>query len=212
MIKTSFFYVSTYVMLMKKYLAFFVEVTMMKKIISIVLIMALVVIMVVTFVKNQIEKNNALSKEELGLEVGIEKGQYAPDFTLTTLDGEELTLSDLKGKKVVLNFWATWCPPCKKEMPHLQKYYENNAKKDNVEIVAVNLTYYNQTIEQVKEFVKSYNITFPIPLMEDSSISEQYEVVSIPSTFFIDTTGKIQHHIIGPVDEKLLGEYISKLD
>lgn len=183
----------------------------MKKAIGLIVIMALVVIMVVTFVKGQMDKDNKI--EEVGKEeVGINKGQIAPDFTLQTLDGKDITLSELKGKKVVLNFWATWCPPCKKEMPHLQKYYENNAKDENVEFVAVNLTYYNQTKEQVQQFADSYKITFPILLMEDSKIGEKYEVLTIPSTFFIDTDGKIQHQILGPLDEKLLGDYISKLN
>lgn len=184
----------------------------MKKAIGIIVIIGLVVIMIFTFVKKQINDNNAISEEQLGKEVGINKGQYAPDFTMETLDGEKLTLSDLKGKKVILNFWATWCPPCKKEMPHLQKYYEKNAKDENVEIVAVNLTYYSQTIEQVEEFAKSYDLSFPIPLMEDSKIGETYEILTIPSTFFIDTEGRIQHQVLGPLDENLLSDYVSKLD
>lgn len=184
----------------------------MKKAISIIIVMALVVIMIVTFVQNQNEKNNAIDEDKLGKEVGIDKGQYAPDFTLETLDGEKLTLSDLQGKKVILNFWATWCPPCKQEMPHLQNYYKDYAKKENVEIVAVNLTYNNQTIDQVKQFIESYKITFPIPLMENPKLGQTYEVLTIPSTFFIDTKGRVQHHIIGPVDEKSISNYISKID
>ena len=69
----------------------------------------------------------------------LREGAEAPDFELTTLEGETVKLSDYRGKKVILNFWATWCPPCKAEMPHMQNFYEENKDKD-VEIVAVNLT------------------------------------------------------------------------
>lgn len=200
-------------MLMKmKYFVVLLEGKTLKKAIGILVVMALVVIMIVTFVKNQTEKNNAIDEEKLGQKVGIKTGQTAPDFTLETLDGDQVTLSKLKGKKVVLNFWATWCPPCKKEMPHLQSYYEKRADQDNVEIVAVDLTYNNQTVEQVKEFAESYKVTFPILLMEKPDIGETYEILTIPTTFFIDTKGRIQYQIKGPVDEELLEKYISKLN
>ncbi|WP_267902155.1 peroxiredoxin family protein [Lentibacillus cibarius] len=68
--------------------------------------------------------------------VGLQKGNIAPDFELTTLEGEQVSLSDYRGQRVVLNFWASWCPPCKAEVPDLQKFYENK----DVEILAVNLT------------------------------------------------------------------------
>ena len=102
------------------------------------------------------DKSTAISEQAIGHEValgedvGLEKGQTAPDFTLINLQGEEVTLSELQGKKVVLNFWATWCPPCKAEMPHMQNYYEQYAAKDNVEIVGVNLTYSNETVKRVR--------------------------------------------------------------
>ncbi|MEL3960277.1 TlpA disulfide reductase family protein [Lysinibacillus endophyticus] len=190
---------------------------MKKKAIGLSVVLILVVIMVGTYIKKQIEASEVINDYALGYEMdldkeGLEKGQIAPDFTLQNLSGENLTLSDLKGKKVILNFWATWCPPCKEEMPHLQKYYEKYAQKDNVEIVGVNLTYTDSNVDNVKKFVESYKLKFPILLMEDEGINEIYQVLTIPSTFMIDSTGRIQKHIVGPLDQDALREHVKELD
>lgn len=189
----------------------------MKKNIGVLVVLALVIIMVGTYVKNEIEASNAIPENakgyevELGEEVGLEKGQIAPDFTLRNLEGEKVTLSQLRGKRVVLNFWATWCPPCEAEMPHMQKYYKDYAKKDNVEIIGVNLTYDREKVERVEQFLESYKITFPILLMPDDRVVKQYEVITIPSTFMIDTEGKIQKQIVGPLDMESLRENVEYL-
>ncbi|WP_255508001.1 peroxiredoxin [Lysinibacillus sp. BW-2-10] len=190
---------------------------MKKKIIGLLVVIVLVVIMVGTYINDQIKADEAISDYALGQEMkldqeGLEKGQIAPNFTLPTLDGETLTLADLKGKKVILNFWATWCPPCKEEMPHLQNYYDKYAEKDNVEIVAVNLTYTDRTIEDVRNFANGYNLTFPILLMEEEGINQTYQVLTIPSTFMIDSDGRIQKHIVGPLDQDALREHVKDLN
>lgn len=200
---------------------------MKKSMMGLIFVLALIAIMLGGYIKNQIEASETVNEQaqikgyEVDLnktETGIKKGQMAPDFTLQTLSGETLTLSDLKGKKVLLNFWATWCPPCKKEMPDLQDYYENFAKEENVEIVAVNLTHtegsmtMNESVETVRLFADSYDLTFPIPLMEEDSISKNYQVITIPSTFMIDTEGRIQRQILGPINVESIHEYVSQLD
>ena len=200
---------------------------MKKSIIGVIVILGLVAIMLGGYIKNQIEASETVNEKSLvkGYEVdlskaeyGLKKGQYAPDFTLETLSGEPITLSDLKGKKVLLNFWATWCPPCKKEMPDLQHYYEKYANDENVEIVAVNLTHTERTIsttdvvENVKLFAESYDLTFPIPLMKEDSISKTYQIITIPSTFMIDTEGRIQRQIIGPLNVDSIHEYVRQID
>ena len=191
---------------------------MKKKNFGLVLILLLVVIMLGTYIKQKIEKNQAIDEQAIGYEVdltediGLEKGQIAPDFTLMNLDGEEVVLSDLRGKKVVLNFWTTWCPPCKAEMPHMQSYYDKYADKDNVEIIAVNLTYSNDSVKKVEQFVSSYKLDFPILLDEKDEVGRMYEVITIPSTYMIDTTGKIQHQIVGPLDKSALREYVLGLN
>lgn len=190
----------------------------MKKNIGIVIILVLVVTMLSTYIKEELDQSAAISSDaigtelELGEEIGLEKGQFAPDFTLYNIQGEPLTLSDLRGKRVVLNFWATWCPPCEAEMPHMQKYYEKYRETDNVEIVGVNMTYYKEKVERVEQFLKSYDITFPIVLEMEESVSRQYEILTLPSTFMIDTEGKIQKTIVGPLDLDTLRENVTQLN
>jgi len=182
-------------------------------------VLVLVAVMLGTYVKQEIDRSQEISTGVKGTEVelkskvsGLNKGETPPDFTLKTLDGKQLTLSSLKGKKVVLNFWATWCPPCKAEMPHMQDYYVDKANEENVEIVAVNLTYSEKSIENVQHFRNSYDITFPIVLDEEDKIGKQYEVLTIPSTYFIDSKGRVQHRVIGPVDEAQLSKFVERME
>lgn len=144
-------------------------------------------------------------------ESGLKVGQTAPDFTLMTLDGKEAKLSDYRGKKVILNFWATWCPPCKAEIPHMEKYYKKSAKDDNVEILAVNLKKSDKDEDYIKDFVKSYDMTYPVLLDTDGEQQEQYQIVTIPTTYFIDTKGKIQTTITGPMDQKKMSDIIANI-
>ena len=84
-----------------------------------------------------------------------------------------MKLSDLKGKKVILNFWASWCGPCKAEMPHMQKYYKKYKDNDNVEIIAVNLTKAERRgMKGVEEFIEAYGLTFPIPLDKEGTVMD----------------------------------------
>ncbi|MEX3745423.1 MULTISPECIES: redoxin domain-containing protein [Lysinibacillus] len=195
----------------------------MKKNIGLLIVVLLVVAMIGTYVKQQIDKDREIETASLGKEmdeqkIGLKKGDIPPDFTLTSLDGDEVTLSDLRGKKVVLNFWATWCPPCKAEMPHMQKYYEQYAKEDNVEIIAVNLTKdehdftVDEKIDTVMTFRDSFELTFPILLDQEREVSPQYNIMTIPTTYFIDSKGYIQRAISGPMDTDMLKSYVDELD
>lgn len=185
----------------------------MKKNISLILVLILVVIMVGTYVKQQTEKSQSIAEHVKGQEVeGIANGQLAPEFTLTNLAGDNVTLSELRGKKVILNFWATWCPPCEAEMPHFQQYYEQYAEKDNVEILGVNATYAKEKVERVEQFVEGYALTFPILLEPTGNIAEMYEVMTIPATFFIDEQGRVQRQIKGPLDLDALQGYVAELN
>ncbi|MCH7320676.1 TlpA family protein disulfide reductase [Solibacillus sp. MA9] len=190
----------------------------MKKNIGILIVLVLVITMIGTYIKKELDEDKKISEQVMGKEVpldetiGLEKGNIAPDFTLYNLDGKPLTLSDLKGKRVVLNFWTTWCPPCKAEMPHMQEYYEKYKEEDNVEIVGVNVTYDREKVERVEQFLKSYNITFPIVLEPDGSVTSQYKIITIPTTFMIDTEGRIQKQIIGPLDLETLRDNVTQLN
>ena len=190
----------------------------MKKNIGIIIVLVLVITMLGTYIKKEIDRSNAIDEQAkgyevaLGEQVGLEKNQLAPDFTLFNLEDEEVTLSDLQGKRVVLNFWATWCPPCEAEMPHMQKYYDKYSEEDNVEIVGVNLTYGKEKVERVEQFLQSYDITFPVVLQPDDAVEEQYGIITLPTTYFIDREGKIQKKILGPLDLDSLRENVTQLN
>lgn len=134
---------------------------------------------------------NEENSEEL--EVGLQVGNLAPDFELETLSGDVVKLSDYRGKKVMVNFWATWCPPCREEIPEMQKFYEDT----DVEILAINLTETESNIEEVDEFVDEYGMTFPVLLDSELTAADTYRIQPIPSSFILDTTGVIQYYAPG---------------
>lgn len=143
--------------------------------------------------------------------VGLEPGQPAPDFELKTLGGENFQLSDLHGKKVILNFWYSWCPPCIEEMPELQEFY--NDYQEEVEVVTVNLTKVENNLSDVANFIDEHGYTFTVPLDEDERISERYVVYAAPTTYFIGTDGTIQHpRRIGPMDYEYMAKMIQDMN
>ncbi|HEY4601323.1 MAG TPA: TlpA disulfide reductase family protein [Cerasibacillus sp.] len=155
--------------------------------------------------KNDTDKE-AESKETM-IKVGLEKGNLAPDFELETLDGEKVSLSDFRGKRVMLNFWATWCPPCRAEMPDMQKFHENK----DVVILAVNLTETESSKDNVPTFVEDYGITFRVPLDEDSSVSTLYQIRPIPTTYLIDSNGMIHNVAFGAINYELMVQEFEKM-
>lgn len=137
-------------------------------------------------------------------------GFVAPDFTLSTLDGESVTLSALQGRPVVVNLWASWCGPCRAEMPALQRVYETY-RETGLVILAVNAT--NQdNVTAAQAFVTENGLTFPILLDSDGGASRLYELRALPSTYFIRPDGIIEEVVIGgPMAEALLRTRVEKL-
>ncbi|PGT95642.1 MULTISPECIES: redoxin domain-containing protein [Bacillus cereus group] len=161
-------------------------------------------------VQEKQEKSEAVMKEMIARN-GIEIGKVAPDFELTKLDGTNVKLSDLKGKKVILNFWATWCGPCQQEMPDMEAFYKEH--KENVEILAINYTPSEKGggEEKVSNFAKEKGITFPILLDKNIDVTTAYKVITIPTSYFIDTKGVIQDKFIGPMTQKEMEKRIARL-
>ncbi|MER2089473.1 MAG: TlpA disulfide reductase family protein [Sporosarcina sp.] len=185
-------------------------------IIAVLLIGTMIVIMVKSNTDTTKPIDNYLLNQEFnssGEESGLKKGEIPPDFELSTVSGEVVKLSDLKGKKVVLNFWASWCGPCKAEMPHMQKYYKKNKDSENVEIIAVNMTTTEKRgLKGIEEFIAAYGLTFPVPLDEKGTVMEDYQIIPIPTTYMIGTDGKVNQKIVGPMDEKTLKELVENLN
>ncbi|WP_433744664.1 peroxiredoxin family protein [Falsibacillus pallidus] len=152
------------------------------------------------------------SSEAQSQSSGLGKGDVAPDFTLKTLDGKEKSLSDFRGKKVILNFWATWCPPCKAEIPHMVKFYGENAKSSNVEIVAVNLTAQDKGEETIRKFVKEYKMPFPVLLDSAGDIGSKYGAFAIPTSYILDSKGVIREKIVGPMNEEMMSDLLKNIE
>ena len=115
-------------------------------------------------------------------------GKQAPDFQLPNLEGQSISLSDFRGSPILLNFWATWCGPCRQEMPFIQGIFEEQTS-ENLVILAVNI---GENSAAVKNFMQSGNYSFPVLLDTDQDVALEYNVRAIPTTFFIDKDGIIQ--------------------
>ena len=118
-----------------------------------------------------------------------EEAKYtASDFTLKNLDGQEVSLQQFRGKYLLINFWATWCGPCKIEMPSLEKLYRQ-FKSDNFDMLGISNDMFGERV--VRPYVKAKNITFPMLLDQKMVVSRQYGIVSLPTTILIDPEGTI---------------------
>ena len=138
------------------------------------------------------------------------EGFLAPDFSLNTPQGETVTLSELRGQAVLVNLWATWCPPCRAEMPAIQKLYDEY-KAQGLVVLAVNMTYQDDP-QAIIPFTQENNLTFPILLEETGKMAKDYELRSLPSSFFINRDGIIQEVVIGgPMAEALLRTRIESI-
>ncbi|UOQ87189.1 TlpA disulfide reductase family protein [Gracilibacillus salinarum] len=172
----------------------------MKKILPIVMLLAMAVWAVFNFVK----QDSSAEEKDVGLQIG----NLAPDFELQTLAGETVRLSDFRGEPVLLNFWATWCGPCRSEMPDMQRFHEDTGAA----VLAINLTDTETNTQNVPDFQKEYALTFPILLDEDGKVSKRYEIRPIPTTYIIDSDGIIQFFVFGPLNYEQMKLEFDKLE
>jgi thiol-disulfide isomerase/thioredoxin len=138
--------------------------------------------------------------ELLGLSVGIAVGELAPDFTGTTVDGQTITLSDLKGKLVLVNVFASWCGPCRVETPHLVEVY-NELDRDRVEFIGLNL---QETPEAVEFFKDEFFIDYPLVLNQSGDLTNIYSPIGLPTSWFIDRDGVIRFRFSGALTKEAL--------
>jgi thiol-disulfide isomerase/thioredoxin len=154
---------------------------------------------------------NSFGNQVIGTEIiqAPTKGFLAPDFSLTTITGEEIQLSSLKGRPVIINFWASWCPPCRSEMPLLDKL-QQQYQEQNLAILAVNAS--NQdNIEVVQNFVAQGELSLPILMDVTGKVMNMYNTRVLPSTYFVNSEGIIQNVIIGGMNEATLRIQIEKM-
>ena len=131
----------------------------------------------------------------------------APDFALPVLDGATVNLSDLKGNVVLINVWATWCPPCRAEMPTIQAAYEQYADQ-GFTVLAVNL---RENPRTVAAFMQQFGLTFPAPLDLDGQVSALYRASVLPSSFFVDRQGVIRAVYRGPMPRSVIAGTVEQL-
>ncbi|MFO7633397.1 MAG: redoxin domain-containing protein [Caldilinea sp.] len=133
-------------------------------------------------------------------------GRPAPDFTLPTLDGGEFRLSDYRGKPVVLNFWATWCGPCQRELPAIQRAAEHY---DGVVVFAA--IDQAEPIDRVQRFVDEAGLTVVVPMDGEQLVGERYDVRGLPTTYFVDEAGIIRSIWMGEMNSVILAEHIAAI-
>ncbi len=141
------------------------------------------------------------------VDAGPSVGALAPDFSLVDPSGQTVSLKDLRGKSVLINFWATWCYPCREEMDDLQAIHERY-KDNGVVVLGINV---REKEGVVREFINRFNITYSILLDEEGKVSDIYNVFGIPSSLFIDKNGVIRDIIMGQMNEEMIAEKVDKL-
>jgi cytochrome c biogenesis protein CcmG, thiol:disulfide interchange protein DsbE len=153
-----------------------------------------------------------VSNQQGGAATGTDElpkvGSHAPAFELTALDTKSYSLKSTQGKPVILNFWASWCGPCKLEAPELVSVYEKYQGKVN--IYAIDLTK-NDSVQDVAAFAQKNKYPFPVLLDKEGEVANKYQVQAIPTSFFLNKDGVIVDQVLGLVDPKTLDEKFKKL-
>lgn len=139
----------------------------------------------------------------------VKEGQPAPNISLSTITGEHIRLSDYRGEKIIVNFWASWCPPCREEMQAFENYF--NANRQNTRLLSVNMTNAEKNIGDVQAFLKRNELTFPVLLDTQGKTGEAYQILTLPTSIFIDSSGIIRKKWIGPLDEETIHTFFTNM-
>jgi peroxiredoxin len=149
----------------------------------------------------------ACGGNESTVDQGVEVGKEARDFTLKTLDGEEVSLSEYRGQVVLLNFWATWCPPCRAEVPEFEEAYRQRAG-DGFVVLGVSV---QDPPHLVDSFIEEFQMTYPVVLDEKGVVSKEYRTPGLPMSLVIDQEGIIQERHLGYLSADVLDRYLGKV-
>jgi len=145
-----------------------------------------------------------LSKEKNGV---LQVGDEAPDFVLTDMNGERHQLSEYKGQGVFLNFWGTWCKPCEREFPLMDKQYQE-VKDQGLQILAVNI---GESDFVVQKYIDRKGLTFPVLIDDNKSVMETYNINPLPTTILINPEGEIEKIITGEMSEESIKQYMEQI-
>lgn len=167
------------------------------------IILLLIITILLSSKPIQTAKEN--KEPESKITTGILEGNLAPDFELNDLKGKKVKLSDFKGKNIILNFWATWCPFCVHEMPLFQKKFEET---ENLVVIGVNL---QEKPETIKSFAEKLEITYPLLLDPEKRVKKQYNVYMQPVTYIINSKRIIIARKFGPITETELNQKLDAL-
>ena len=158
--------------------------------------------------ENENENENESNAGTEELTIGLNVGNQAPDFELETLTGENVKLSDFRGKRVMINFWATWCPPCRAEMPDMEKFYHDK----DVVVLAVNLTDTESSIDGIEDFTEEYNLTFPILMDTNLDVATLYGIQPLPTSYLVDSNGIVSNMAFGALNYDLMVQEFEKME
>ncbi|MBU7592800.1 thiol-disulfide oxidoreductase ResA [Metabacillus halosaccharovorans] len=137
----------------------------------------------------------------------VQAKQEAPNFVLPTLDGGTIKLSDLRGKAVLINFWGSWCEPCKREMPAIQDAYDQY-KNQNFEVVTVNIREAQLT---ASSFINSNNLSLPVAMDKNGQVYDAYDVYSLPASFFLNPDGTVSKIYVGEMTRENLDKWVNEV-
>jgi peroxiredoxin len=138
---------------------------------------------------------------------GINVGNRAPDFTLEALDGSKVALRDYRGKVVLINFWATWCPPCRAEIPEIEAAFEAR-QADGFEVLGINV---EESRETIAPFVDEFEMSYPVLLDESGRLLQTYRAMGLPMSVIVDQDGVIQARHVGFLTAADLDRYLGEL-